>query len=298
MKRIPDMRKLRNMVALADARSFARAATAVSLSQPAFSRSIQALESEIGAPLVERRQGGLQLSAVGERLVCEARHLLQTATRLYDDAREWASGQAGVLTIGMGPMVASLLGAFALRSIAQVRPGARVGLVVADGPSLQIRLRNLELDFFIASRTVFADGYEMRVKPLAVVPLGLLVRQRHPLLQKKFITGDDLSGYPLAWGTSFYSDLPGRSGVFSPHLLCDNYHVLRELTATSDVVWLSSPLLAAAEVGAALSVLPHPVDRWYPDRTELVVFYPRARELSPLATAALKCILGWEKREL
>jgi DNA-binding transcriptional LysR family regulator len=48
-----DLKRLTHLLALADERHFGRAAERVHLSQPALSRSIQALESETG----QRRQG-------------------------------------------------------------------------------------------------------------------------------------------------------------------------------------------------------------------------------------------------
>jgi DNA-binding transcriptional LysR family regulator len=47
-------RRLTHLIALAEEGSFARAAERVHLSQPALSRSIQALEEELGMKLFER----------------------------------------------------------------------------------------------------------------------------------------------------------------------------------------------------------------------------------------------------
>lgn len=49
-----DLRQLRHFVALAEHGHFARAAEAVNLSQPALSRSIQALENGLGCRLLDR----------------------------------------------------------------------------------------------------------------------------------------------------------------------------------------------------------------------------------------------------
>ena len=49
-----DLRQLRYFIALAEHRSFVRAADAMGITQPAFSRSIQALEHSAGCRLVDR----------------------------------------------------------------------------------------------------------------------------------------------------------------------------------------------------------------------------------------------------
>lgn len=49
-----DLRQLRYFIALDEHRSFVRAAEAMGITQPAFSRSIQGLEHEFGCVLVDR----------------------------------------------------------------------------------------------------------------------------------------------------------------------------------------------------------------------------------------------------
>ena len=52
-----DLRRLAHLVALDDERHFARAAQRVHLSQPAFSRSIQTIESSLGMQVFDRDGG-------------------------------------------------------------------------------------------------------------------------------------------------------------------------------------------------------------------------------------------------
>ena len=56
---------LEDFLSLSDARAFSRAAERRNISQPAFSRHIQALEDWLGVELVDRRQQGVQLTAAG-----------------------------------------------------------------------------------------------------------------------------------------------------------------------------------------------------------------------------------------
>lgn len=68
-----DLRQLRHFVALAEHQHFARAAAAVHLSQPALSRSIQALESQLDCTLVDRHSRGVSLTAHGHLVLEHAR---------------------------------------------------------------------------------------------------------------------------------------------------------------------------------------------------------------------------------
>ena len=63
-----DLRRLNHLVALADTRNFSRAATQCHLSQPAFSRSVQAAEEELGLQLFDRN--ALEVTCTDTVLAC------------------------------------------------------------------------------------------------------------------------------------------------------------------------------------------------------------------------------------
>ena len=70
-----DMRRLRHALALAEHRNFARAAAALHITQPALSRSIQALEEGMGVLLFDRSPRDVEPTAFGELVLRHARGL-------------------------------------------------------------------------------------------------------------------------------------------------------------------------------------------------------------------------------
>ncbi len=80
-----DLKRLRHVLALAKEMNFIRAAEKVHLSQPAFSRSIQALESELGLLLFDRSKQGMALTVVGKEFVARAKRLVHEAKSLERD---------------------------------------------------------------------------------------------------------------------------------------------------------------------------------------------------------------------
>src|SRR5258705_11464692 len=80
-----DLRRLNHVVALADTLHFARAAEAVHLSQPAFSRSIQAIESNLGIRLFDRDVGDVRPTPPDKFVTVRARKLLFEARCLHVD---------------------------------------------------------------------------------------------------------------------------------------------------------------------------------------------------------------------
>ncbi|WP_121093830.1 hydrogen peroxide-inducible genes activator [Roseinatronobacter ekhonensis] len=101
------LRQLSYFRALAETRSFGRAAAMVNVSQPALSMQIKELEAILGTTLVERSPRDLRLTREGRSVLDRANRILAEAMELEADARN-ARG-LGELNIGMIPTVAPYL---------------------------------------------------------------------------------------------------------------------------------------------------------------------------------------------
>ena len=71
--------QLRHLVSLAQTGSFSRSAEALHLTQPALSRSIRALEDELGLRLFDRIGRRSELTPFGRELVARAQPLVRDA---------------------------------------------------------------------------------------------------------------------------------------------------------------------------------------------------------------------------
>lgn len=94
-----ELRHLRYFIAVAEERSFSRAAERLHIAQPPLSQQIRRLEVDLGFALFERTPRGVKLTRAGDALLPGARWVLQAA----DDARKAAEaahlGVAGRLTV-------------------------------------------------------------------------------------------------------------------------------------------------------------------------------------------------------
>lgn len=90
---------LEDFLALAEHRNFSRAAAARCVTQPAFSRRIQALEAWIGTPLVLRSPQGVALNAAGEHLREPAAALLRDLQQARRGALRAAGREGTALSI-------------------------------------------------------------------------------------------------------------------------------------------------------------------------------------------------------
>ena len=145
-----DLRQLRYIIALNDYRSFVRAADAMGITQPAFSRSIQSLEQEFGCQLVDRADKALRPTPEGEVLLAHARHLVQGAARLSSEVGQMTKLDAGRVRFGCGPSPAAAVLSQALTRFHRQRPGIQLHFVVDDWERLGRALNRDEIEFFIA----------------------------------------------------------------------------------------------------------------------------------------------------
>jgi len=101
--------ELRYLVAVAQERSFGRAAQRCFVSQPALSVAIQKLEEELGAQLFERGKTEVTVTPVGERIVEQAQKVLEEAARIRDIAQTGRNQLVGLFRLGVIYTVAPYL---------------------------------------------------------------------------------------------------------------------------------------------------------------------------------------------
>src|ERR1051326_8989714 len=124
-----DLRQLRTFVAVAEQGTVSRASAALRIAQPALSRQIQDLESELGLKLFDRIRRRLVLTTEGKLLLGECRGALNAVGAVSERAQLLRRPDAGVLKIAATPQtIEGVLSAFVAR-YAKERPNVHVILV-------------------------------------------------------------------------------------------------------------------------------------------------------------------------
>lgn len=95
-----ELRHFRYFVAVAEERSFLRAAERLHISQPPLSTQIKDLESELGVRLFERTSKGIKLTAPGEAFYSECRAVLARVEHARLSAQRADRGDVGNLSVG------------------------------------------------------------------------------------------------------------------------------------------------------------------------------------------------------
>src|SRR5262245_45817980 len=149
-----NLQHLRTFIAIADAGGVHRAASHVNLSQPAASRQIQALESELGERLFDRVGRGIQLTSAGEDLLRRGRRVLAEVSAFTERAAVLRKGKSGILRVGATPMVIENTLVPFLGTYRRGHPGVEVQLLEDGGLRLPDRLGDAEIQLAL---TVVVD---------------------------------------------------------------------------------------------------------------------------------------------
>jgi DNA-binding transcriptional LysR family regulator len=191
--------QLRHLISLAQTGSFSKSAAALFLTQPALSRSIRALEAELGQPLFDRVGRHSEPTPFGRDAVERARELMLAADDLRDSGRLADDGQAGVLRIGMGSGPGAMLMTPLLLKMAQERPRMRVEIARAGTDLLVQALRERALDALIVDARSLRPAPDLNAQFLHDMRGSFMVRRGHPLSRRRGGPSfDDVLRYPVA----------------------------------------------------------------------------------------------------
>jgi DNA-binding transcriptional LysR family regulator len=192
-----DLRQLRHILALAEHGSFARAAMALPLSQPALSRSIQGVEQQIGKQLFVRTATGVEPTDVGRVFILRARQILQMSDELDEEITSDRALQSGHVWVGGGPHPAQSTLALALARFVPAYPRVSVRLVIRDWDELLRALRSRDIEFFVAETSTLEREVDVEVEPMPAHPVYFAARAGHPLAGRRSLIATDAFAYPL-----------------------------------------------------------------------------------------------------
>jgi LysR family transcriptional regulator, hypochlorite-specific transcription factor HypT len=96
-----ELKLLEDFIAVVSSGNFSRAAESRNVTQPAFSRRLKALETWIGAPLLDRSSYPITLTPAGEKLLPVAERVVRDIKAARDEARSGKSQSGSMLKLAM-----------------------------------------------------------------------------------------------------------------------------------------------------------------------------------------------------
>lgn len=199
------MIEIEAFLAIAEAGSFTAAAAHLHISQPAISRRIDLLETELEAPLFLRTRSGAALTPAGRAFLPFARNAvasLRDGVRAIDDASDSERGELRLAVVGTLASAGLLAG---VRRFRQDFPHIRLRLRTANSKEITRLVLSGEVDLglrYFTADAPFLENTVIATDSLALVAAGdsslVPPRVTHP----GALAGIPWIGFPVGTGSS------------------------------------------------------------------------------------------------
>jgi DNA-binding transcriptional LysR family regulator len=191
---VPELRRLRYAVAVADELNFTRAAERLGVSQQVLSEQIRRLEDELGLQVFDRTTRQVRVTSHGRQILDEARAVVGAADALRDRARRLASAQAGVVRLGYSRSTAFDTAPL-VSAVTEARPELRVE--VREVPSRQLPQAVRDGDVDVALSRWADDTDHLFAHTLRRLRSGVILRAGDALAGRAEVALGDLAGRSL-----------------------------------------------------------------------------------------------------
>lgn len=177
------LRQLQYVVAVAETRSFRRAAARCGVSQPSLSAQLAQVEEALGVRLFERDRRGVLPTSAGEQLVERARRVLVAAEDLAEAARGLGDPLAGTLRVGVIPTVSPYLLPALVPALGRAAPRLATLWTEEKTEQLVAAVEGGSLDGALLA--LEAPLGELAREPIGADPFVLAAPADHPLARSR-----------------------------------------------------------------------------------------------------------------
>lgn len=189
------LRQLRVFRSVAEGRNFSRAGDQVGLSQPAVSRSILELESQLGLKLLDRTTREVTLTEAGHSLAARLDRVLDDLDQTLQDVAGLASARGGKVRVASSPTLSANLMPGCIAACAEQAPAIQFLLLDRIQQDGLDSVRSGEVDFGVVIEPSDAD--DLHCETILNDPFVLVTQPAHKLAQKPSVKWTAVDGQPL-----------------------------------------------------------------------------------------------------
>lgn len=269
-----NLRQLEHFLAVIEEGTLGRASRKLNLSQPAISKSIQKLEEQLGATLLERGPRGMSPTAFGRTLQRHARVIRTQTDRARQEIDALRGLAQGSVTFGCGPSAAIAVVPQALQRFSVKYPAITVNVVTGLAEVIFGSLAEGAAEFVVAPNQPLAMP-DIGCEPLYIDHTSVVARAGHPILRRRTVALADLVGQ--RWMLPQRNDLMRQyfdtqflaAGLVPPVPVWESNSVplIKQAVSSSDALTFL-PLPAIADAKGRLAALRNSPCTW--ERTMMV----------------------------
>jgi len=245
--------QIRDFIAVVESGGIRAAARKLGVSQPAITRSVRGLETELRARLLRRTPTGVVPTQPGRALFARAR-AAQAELRKAEEEVDQLAQTTRAVAFGVSPTSAIVVPE-AVTRFRQQFPQARIHIAEGLPQSLIPMVRDETLDFAICRRALVEHDSGLAFRPLFRNDFAVVARKGHPLEKAsslaQLVDACWTSLLPLEAPDGPFAQAFSPTGLCVPKqvIQCESYNTAIRLIAKTDMVGflarqlLSDPLL-------------------------------------------------------
>ena len=188
---IMELRHLRSLVVLAEELHFGRSADRLGIAQPALTRQIQQLETELQTQLFKRSPRAVTLTDAGREFVESIGPAIQQIEDAVAGITDFAGANRGRVRVGASGNLSSSFIPELLQRLGAAAPLIRVDVRELSAAEQVRALHGAEIDIGLATLPI--DDPSLIVRRIFTEPLVLMVRRESDLANRAFVRLRDLA---------------------------------------------------------------------------------------------------------
>jgi len=187
--------QLKYTLAVAEYGNFTTASEKCFVTQPTLSMQVQKLEEELGVTIFNRSTKPLQVTEVGEKVLIQARKIVEESSRMNDVISEEKGIIGGTFKVGIIPTVSSTLLPLFLNIFINKHKNVDLKIEEYNTDTISKKLEDNTIDCAIAATPL--NNSKIIERPLYYEPFVAYVPEHHFLSSNKSLELDDLSNSDL-----------------------------------------------------------------------------------------------------
>lgn len=182
--------QLKYVLAVAEHQNFTKAAEKTFVTQPTLSMQIQKLEQELDILIFDRGKKPIELTAVGKKIVEQARSIVNESERMQDVVDQEKGYIGGAYKLGIIPTVMPTLLPMFLKTFSNRYPKVQLRIEELNTDEIIAQINEGYLDAAIAATPLEQD--KIAERPLYYEPFVGYIPENHRLFSKNELETEDL----------------------------------------------------------------------------------------------------------